>query len=283
MRNQQHQQSVNTSVHDLTRSGKDPQQNVDRQTIFSAASKTQQTSTEVARNVGNPSLPNAPRNPQIEYGIRLVLAVCHAEQVDQVRQAYRVLDKNPWRRKGSVSPESFQETVRQRKLRLLLRQRYMAAAATGVSTYDFSVALLNGWGVKNILPTFRRPKNTNKKKKKMKPMLKKEPVSSEHNHLNQISGSDGVAQSKPVPYENQNNIAADCARTKEATPPSMDKDSNNNIEVAMKTKANNLSKHRDGVSNTGQWNAEERKAFLLAFESYGVGYWAGIATYVPTR
>jgi hypothetical protein len=149
----------------------------------------------------------------------------------------------------------------------------MAAAESGLSTYDFSVALLKGWGV-NVAPTFRRPKHNNKKKS---PMLKNAPVLSKQNQLNEITGSDGIVQSLPPQRENQNTISTQVLQS------SVNDHSNNNVNVEIKTKTEHLGKHVDGLSNTGQWNAEERRAFLLAFESYGVGCWAGIANYVPTR
>ena len=84
-----------------------------------------------------------PVNLQKNYALQLIAVVNAAAEKEKPMQAALILD-----RPLKLAPGQFyEETENLRKLRLLLRHRFLAAVRTGTSIRMFTKGLLKGWGV----------------------------------------------------------------------------------------------------------------------------------------
>jgi Myb-like DNA-binding domain len=184
---------------------------------------------------------------QLAYAVRLVLKVCMAE-IDAGKSpldAARTLNH-------SVLSNGENETPKQRKLRMLMRLRFLAVARTETSVFAFARNLLRSWGVDVT--------------KKNNLMISSVPGFKLEND------AQGFPKSAPptflergevmMPAVSQTTTAAAAKTTTRTTTAALD---------------------RDNCNRSGIWTTEERRFFVKLIDQHGWGTWKEVHKSMPGR
>jgi len=214
-------------------------------------------------NQPSPSLSQAEQyQKRLKFGKQLIARVFNAEKSGlTATQAARTLD-NPVA-PSDLPPDTFhEESDEERKVRLQLRQRYLALARTNSSLYDFSKAMIAGWSnaEKNI-------KKLRKHKTKAKQAIAVVVNASQELDKEEKNGKDGKISPSDLPPSFPSSLLGtlDWVETGE-----------------VKKKAAAVPEKKVKIEKR-LWNLSERKQFLAALEIHRFGQWSLISKTIPTR
>lgn len=187
----------------------------------------------------------------------------------------------------------YTEKDSQRLMRLLLRHRYLAAAESGMSLFEFSKNLLKLWGchhevnfVSDMESSMKEEHAVRKRKKSLvgrstdieQLSVSKKKSKPKKSHGNSVE--DGLSNSlerdpvrSVVPCQNQSTLPSSKRTVDDNEEQDLNIDSNEHLRTTTES----------SVDEKGYWTQVEREQFLIAWEKIGLSDWSAMSEYIPTR